>query len=256
MPATVRQETVFSVASHPCRIGVRLKQRTVPCCTPLLHPVAPCCKGRLLDLGWGGTVLDDPLLKNALHVNSLDKWRELCLNCRRCPLRQGAANVVFGEGDPHAGIMFIGEGPGGEEDKIGRPFVGMAGKLLDRIFAAAGWKREELYIANIVKCRPPGNRNPLPEEIGICYPLLEKQIELIDPQIIVTLGAVSAKVLLGSPNLYITKERGKWHQFGSRMLMPTFHPAALLREPAKKRPVWEDIKQVIALYSEINPKGN
>jgi DNA polymerase len=152
--------------------------------------------------------------------------------------------------------MFIGEGPGGEEDKIGRPFVGMAGKLLDRIFAAAGWKREELYIANIVKCRPPGNRNPLPEEIGICYPLLEKQIELIDPQIIVTLGAVSAKVLLGSPNLYITKERGKWHQFGSRMLMPTFHPAALLRDPAKKRPVWEDIKQVIALYSEINPKGN
>jgi uracil-DNA glycosylase family 4 len=198
----------------------------------------------------------DLLLKNALHVNSLDEWRELCLNCRRCPLRKGATNVVFGEGDPHAGIMFIGEGPGGEEDKMGRPFVGAAGRLLDRIIAAAGWKREEVYIANIVKCRPPGNRNPLQDEIEICYPLLEKQIELIDPQIIVTLGAVSAKVLLGSPNLYITKERGKWHQFGSRMLMPTFHPAALLRDPAKKRPVWEDIKQVVALYSEINPKGN
>lgn len=200
--------------------------------------------------------MDDLLLKKALHVSSLDELRELCLNCRRCPLRKGATNVVFGEGDPHAGIMFIGEGPGGEEDKMGRPFVGAAGRLLDRIFAAAGWKREEVYIANIVKCRPPGNRNPLQDEIKICYPLLEKQIELIDPQIIVTLGAVSAKVLLGSPNLYITKERGKWHQFGSRMLMPTFHPAALLRDPAKKRPVWEDIKQVVAFYSEINPKGN
>jgi uracil-DNA glycosylase family 4 len=200
--------------------------------------------------------LDDLLLKKALHVSSLDELRELCLNCRRCPLRKGATNVVFGEGDPHAGIMFIGEGPGGEEDKMGRPFVGAAGKLLDRIIAAAGWKREEVYIANVVKCRPPGNRNPLQEEIEVCYPLLEKQIELIDPQIIVTLGAVSAKVLLGSWNLYITRERGKWHQFGNRMLMPTFHPAALLRDPAKKRPVWEDIKQVMALYNEINPKGN
>jgi DNA polymerase len=200
--------------------------------------------------------LDDLLLKKALHVSSLDELRELCLNCRRCPLRKGATNVVFGEGDPHAGIMFIGEGPGGEEDKMGRPFVGAAGKLLDRIIAAAGWKREEVYIANVVKCRPPGNRNPLQEEIEVCFPLLEKQIELIDPQIIVTLGAVSAKVLLGSWNLYITRERGKWHQFGNRMLMPTFHPAALLRDPAKKRPVWEDIKQVMALYNEINPKGN
>ena len=200
--------------------------------------------------------MDDLLLKKALHVSSLDELRELCLNCQRCPLRKGATNVVFGEGDPHAGIMFIGEGPGGEEDKMGRPFVGAAGKLLDRIIAAAGWKREEVYIANVVKCRPPGNRNPLQEEIEVCYPLLEKQIELIDPQIIVTLGAVSAKVLLGSWNLYITRERGKWHQFGNRMLMPTFHPAALLRDPAKKCPVWEDIKQVMALYNEINPKGN
>lgn len=163
--------------------------------------------------------------------------------------------MVFGEGDPHARIMFIGEGPGGEEDRLGRPFVGAAGKLLDRIFAAAGWKREEIYIANIVKCRPPGNRNPLPEEIETCYPLLMKQIELIDPPIIVSLGAVAAKVLLGSRDLYITKERGKWHQFGRRMLMPTFHPAALLRDPSKKRPVWEDIKQIMAIYREICLKG-
>ena len=110
--------------------------------------------------------------------------------------------MVFGEGDPHARIMFIGEGPGGEEDRLGRPFVGAAGKLLDRIFSAAGWRREELYIANIVKCRPPGNRNPLQEEIETCYPLLVKQIELIDPPIIVTLGAVAAKVLSTPGTLY------------------------------------------------------
>jgi uracil-DNA glycosylase family 4 len=194
--------------------------------------------------------LEDPLLKKTLHINSLDEWRELCLKCRRCPLHKGARNVVFGEGDPHARIMFIGEGPGGEEDRLGRPFVGAAGKLLDRIFSAAGWRREELYIANIVKCRPPGNRNPLQEEIETCYPLLVKQIELIDPPIIVTLGAVAAKVLLDSRDFYITRERGKWRQLGSRMLMPTFHPAALLRDPSKKRPVWEDIKQVMALYKE------
>ncbi len=194
--------------------------------------------------------MEDPLLKKTLHINSLDEWRELCLKCRRCPLHKGARNVVFGEGDPHARIMFIGEGPGGEEDRLGRPFVGAAGKLLDRIFSAAGWRREELYIANIVKCRPPGNRNPLQEEIETCYPLLVKQIELIDPPIIVTLGAVAAKVLLDSRDFYITRERGKWRQLGSRMLMPTFHPAALLRDPSKKRPVWEDIKQVMALYKE------
>ena len=194
--------------------------------------------------------MEDPLLKKTLHINSLDEWRELCLKCRRCPLHKGARNVVFGEGDPHARIMFIGEGPGGEEDRLGRPFVGAAGKLLDRIFSAAGWRREELYIANIVKCRPPGNRNPMQEEIETCYPLLVKQIELIDPPIIVTLGAVAAKVLLDSRDFYITRERGKWRQLGSRMLMPTFHPAALLRDPSKKRPVWEDIKQVMALYKE------
>ena len=170
--------------------------------------------------------------------------------CSRCRLRKGATQTVFGEGNPQAKLMFVGEGPGADEDRLGRPFVGAAGKLLDKILAAAGFAREEVYIANVVKCRPPGNRNPLQEEIEVCFPLLEKQIELIDPQIIVTLGAVSAKVLLGSWNLYITRERGKWHQFGNRMLMPTFHPAALLRDPAKKRPVWEDIKQVMALYKE------
>lgn len=194
--------------------------------------------------------MDDLFLAQAEEISSLEQWREVCLSCRRCPLREGARGVVFGEGSPHAKIIFIGEGPGVEEDKLGRPFVGAAGKLLDRILGAAGWSRQEVYIANIVKCRPSGNRNPLQEEIETCYPLLEKQIELLDPGIVVTLGAVATKVFLG-PEILITKERGKWHKTGSRMLMPTFHPAALLRDPRKKRPVWEDIQQVMRMYEKI-----
>jgi DNA polymerase len=158
-------------------------------------------------------------------------------------LRRGASGVVFGEGNPQAEIMFIGEGPGAEEDRQGRPFVGAAGQLLDRILAAAGWSRSEIYIANIVKCRPPGNRQPQREEIETCLPLLQKQIELIAPRIIVCLGAVAGKALI-KPDFFITRERGKWFKIGNIMVMPTFHPAALLRDPQKKKPVWEDIKQV------------
>jgi uracil-DNA glycosylase len=194
--------------------------------------------------------MNDHFLAQAEKISTLEEWRDLCLNCSRCPLREGAHRVVFGEGSPNAKIIFIGEGPGAEEDKVGRPFVGKAGKLLDRILAAAGWNREMVYIANIVKCRPSGNRNPSPEEIEICYPLLEKQIELIDPAIMVTLGAVATKVFLG-PQILITKERGKWHKIGSRMLMPTFHPAALLRDPRKKLPVWEDIQQVMSMNEKL-----
>ncbi|NMB40339.1 MAG: uracil-DNA glycosylase [Firmicutes bacterium] len=183
-------------------------------------------------------------------MDTLEQWRAFCLQCRRCPLRQSAKNVVFGEGSPRADIMFIGEGPGAEEDRLGHPFVGAAGRLLDRILAAAGWSREEIYIANIVKCRPPGNRQPQRDEIEACYPLLQKQIELIDPPIIICLGAVASKVLL-KPDFRITKERGNWHEIGGRMAMPTFHPAALLRDPKKKRPVWEDIQQVMAAHKKI-----
>mgnify|MGYP000891462721 CR=1 FL=1 len=188
--------------------------------------------------------------KKSAEIDTLEQWRAFCLQCRRCPLRQSAKNVVFGEGSPRADIMFIGEGPGAEEDRLGHPFVGAAGRLLDRILAAAGWSREEIYIANIVKCRPPGNRQPQRDEIEACYPLLQKQIELIDPPIIICLGAVASKVLL-KPDFRITKERGNWHEIGGRMAMPTFHPAALLRDPKKKRPVWEDIQQVMAAHKKI-----
>ena len=159
--------------------------------------------------------------------------------------------MVFGEGNPHAAIMFVGEGPGGEEDKLGRPFVGAAGQLLNRILTAAGLAREDVYIANVVKCRPPGNRQPQREEIAACLPLLQRQIMLIDPLIIVCLGAVAAQALI-RPDFAITKERGRWHELGKRLVMPTFHPAALLRDPHKKKAVWEDMQQVVKLHNQIS----
>lgn len=195
----------------------------------------------------------DPVLQQAVSVGSLEDWRKLCLKCARCGLRAGAGGVVFGEGHPRARIMFIGEGPGAEEDRQGRPFVGTAGRLLDRIIASAGLSREDVYIANIVKCRPPKNRTPQKDEMETCFPLLEKQIDLIDPPILVLLGSVAAKAIL-DPGLAITRARGNWHSWQDRLVMPTFHPAALLRDPGKKRPVWEDIQKVMACYEELGAK--
>lgn len=185
---------------------------------------------------------------------SLEAWHRFCLACKRCPLRQGARGVVFGEGNPEASIMFVGEGPGADEDKLGRPFVGAAGQLLDRILAAAGLLRQDVYIANVVKCRPPANRVPHREEIEACLPLLQGQIELIDPPIIVCLGSVASRALI-RPDFAITRERGYWYELDNRLVMPTFHPAALLRDPGKKKAVWEDIQLVVKLYTQICREG-
>ncbi len=196
---------------------------------------------------------NDPLLRQASVVRSLEAWRDLCLTCSRCSLRAHASGVVFGEGHPRAQLMFIGEGPGAEEDRQGRPFVGAAGQLLDRIIASAGLSRKDVYIANIVKCRPPKNRAPQRDEMEACLPLLEKQIALIDPKILVLLGAVATKALL-DPSLAITRARGSWYQWRGHQVMPTFHPAALLRDPGKKKPVWEDIQAVMARQKELGAK--
>lgn len=197
--------------------------------------------------------MEDFAFKRAVaEIDSLQEWQDFCQQCRRCSLRQGARGVVFGEGNAQPVLAFVGEGPGAEEDRQGRPFVGAAGHLFDRIIKAGGWTRADIYIANVVKCRPPGNRAPGREEIQSCLPLLQKQLELLNPRIVVALGAVAAKTLLGDPSLAITRERGRWHEVDGRMLLPTFHPAALLRDPRKKRPVWEDIQQVMALYHKIS----
>lgn len=163
--------------------------------------------------------------------------------CRRCRLCEGRQKTVFGSGDPHAELMFIGEGPGAEEDRQGLPFVGRAGELLTRIIEAIGMRREQVYIANIVKCRPPGNRDPQPDEVAACRPYLERQIALIQPRLLVALGRIAAQTLLGN-DLPIGRMRGQWFTVLGVPTMVTYHPAALLRNPALKRPTWEDMQQV------------
>ena len=171
--------------------------------------------------------------------------------CTRCGLRAGCQNVVVGEGNPGAAIMLIGEGPGADEDLLDRPFVGKAGQLLDRILAACNFERfRHVYIANVVKCRPPGNRTPTPEERAACLPNLRAQMRLIHPQIVVVMGATALQALL-DPRAGITRVRGTWQQRDGIWFMPTFHPAALLRNPDLKRPAWDDFRQVVAKYREL-----
>ena len=173
-------------------------------------------------------------------------WEELeeaCNNCTKCKLCNNRHNVVIGTGNKNAKIMFIGEGPGADEDIQGVPFVGKAGKLMDKAFDGIGIRREEIYIANIVKCRPPNNRNPEDEEANSCKEYLESQIKLVNPEIIVLLGSVALKNILGK-EYGITSSRGKWFEKDGIKYMPTFHPAALLRDETKKIDFWKDLKEV------------
>ena len=179
------------------------------------------------------------------ELSSLEELRNDIGDCRRCKLHSGRTHVVFGIGNPNAKLMFVGEGPGRDEDLKGEPFVGRAGQLLtDIITKGMGLAREDVYIANVVKCRPPQNRNPEPDEVASCEPFLKKQIELIRPEIIVALGKFAVQALLQS-KVPITRLRGNWHTYMGIKLMPTFHPAYLLRNPADKKLVWEDIKKVM-----------
>lgn len=175
--------------------------------------------------------------------------------CSLCRLSSTRKNIVFGEGNEKARILFIGEGPGAVEDETGRPFVGPAGKLLtDIIVKGMGLKREEVYIANIVKCRPPGNRNPLPDEAENCMPYLFDQISAIGPEVIITLGTVASHNLLGVTTP-ISRLRGKFTDYHGIPVMPTFHPSYLLQNPSKKRETWEDIKLVMDMLGlEIPPR--
>jgi DNA polymerase len=181
----------------------------------------------------------------AYQALNLEELRAAIGDCQRCKLCAGRTHIVFGVGNPNAELMFIGEGPGRDEDLQGEPFVGRAGQLLtDIITKGMGLKREDVYIANVVKCRPPENRNPEPDEVAACEPFLRKQIELIRPEIIVGLGKFAVQTLLQT-KVPITKLRGQWHSYHGIRLMPTFHPAYLLRYPGDKKLVWEDIKKVI-----------
>ncbi len=162
-------------------------------------------------------------------------------NCQRCRLSEGRNNIVFGSGNSHARLVFVGEGPGHEEDRQGQPFVGAAGQLLTKIIEAMKFTRNQVYICNIIKCRPPGNRNPKPDEIAACSPFLKRQIAAINPDFICTLGGFAAQTLLDT-KLPISKLRGVFYDYMGIKVMPTYHPAFLLRNPEKKRSVWEDMK--------------
>jgi uracil-DNA glycosylase family 4 len=180
---------------------------------------------------------------------SLEAVRAELGDCRRCPLGGLRHRLVFGEGDPHAGLVFVGEAPGADEDAQGRPFVGRAGQLLTKIIAAMGLKREEVYICNILKCRPPGNRNPQPDEIAACEPFLIRQLEAIRPQMICALGSFAAHALLKS-EAAISALRGRFHRYQGIPLMPTYHPAYLLRNPGAKKQVWEDVQAIMKVLRE------
>jgi len=165
--------------------------------------------------------------------------------CDRCRLARGRENIVFGSGNPDARILFVGEGPGKDEDESGEPFVGRAGQLLtDIVEKGMRLPRAEVYICNVVKCRPPGNRNPEEDEVATCAPFLERQVASVAPEVVVALGKFAAHTLLDS-TVPITRLRGQWHEYRGIPVMPTFHPAHLLRNPALKREVWTDIQQVM-----------
>lgn len=179
--------------------------------------------------------------------DTLENVRADLGDCERCQLASGRKNIVFGEGNPRAKLVFVGEGPGYEEDQQGLPFVGPAGQLLTRIIEAIKLNRNQVYICNVIKCRPPGNRNPQPDEINTCFPFLERQIAAIKPDFIVALGTFAAQTLLGTPTP-ISRLRGRFHDYQGIKVLPTYHPAYLLRNPDKKRDVWEDMKMLIKEY--------
>ena len=189
-----------------------------------------------------------PAQVNASAMNdliSLDRVRDELGDCQRCPLSQSRKNIVFGVGDPGADLMFVGEAPGADEDTEGMPFVGKSGQLLDKMIAAMGWSRQSVYIANVLKCRPPDNRDPRADEVDACQPFLAKQIDAIRPKVIVTLGKPAAHLILET-KATISSLRGHWHEYRGIRVMPTFHPAYLLRDPRKKKEAWSDLQQVMA----------
>lgn len=188
------------------------------------------------------------------QITDLDELKQAVGECQRCGLRSGCSGVVFGEGSPAARIVLCGEGPGAEEDRLLRPFVGAAGQLLDKILEACGFGRfEHVYILNVVKCRPPGNRVPTEDERKACLPNLEAQLRILKPEIIVLMGATAVQTLI-DPQARITKLRGNWIDKNGVWYMPTYHPAALLRTPSLKKDAWHDFKLVIDKYRElVNP---
>ncbi|MCP4581193.1 MAG: uracil-DNA glycosylase [candidate division Zixibacteria bacterium] len=193
---------------------------------------------------------DTVAIDNFESAENLDDLYSAICDCQKCALGQTRTRFVFGVGNPEADIMFVGEAPGAEEDRLGEPFVGRAGKLLDKILAAMKLSRDDVFIANILKCRPPNNRDPKPEEAQVCELYLHKQIQLIKPKIVCCLGRISAQRLLQT-DMSLGKMRDKWFDYHGTLLTATYHPAALLRNPHFKRPTWEDMQKILKKLEEL-----
>lgn len=195
----------------------------------------------------------DALMRRPGPEAELRAIEQEVMACTKCPLHLERTQGVFARGKPRADLMFVGEAPGADEDRTGIPFVGAAGKLLDKMIQAMGLGRDDVYVTNILKSRPPGNRDPLPAEVEACFPYLRRQIELIRPKIICTLGRPAANALLNT-NRSMGELRGRWHFYEGIALLPTYHPAYLLRSPGQKRLAWEDLKIVMAALAEGPPE--
>jgi len=189
-------------------------------------------------------------LTSPSNFGSLEEHREAICNCQECPLGQTRNKFVYGAGNPNADLMFVGEAPGADEDRLGEPFVGRAGQLLDKILAAIEFTRDDVYIANILKCRPPGNRDPQPDEMARCFPYLREQVSLIKPKLICALGRIAAQALLQTTTP-LGRLRGKWHEYAGVPMMVTYHPAALLRFQSYKKDTWADMQMLKARYDRL-----
>ena len=234
-------------------VTVKLEKETAQMATGKLAPPVPsrAAPPKLNLMGRG------PSLFEAAERVQGDSLELICgelAGCTRCKLHRRRTNIVFGVGNPHADLVFVGEGPGHDEDVQGVPFVGRAGQLLTQMIAAMGLSRDDVYIANVVKCRPPENRTPEKDEIATCLPFLFRQLTNINPKVIVSLGSVAAQALLNT-NKGISHFRGQWFDFRGAKLMATYHPAYLLRNPHAKPEVWADLKKVMALLGLTPPKG-
>ncbi|TNE89250.1 MAG: uracil-DNA glycosylase [Deltaproteobacteria bacterium] len=213
------------------------------------RPVVASSWARIADRG--REVAESTALVGAAGLQAI---RQDLGDCRRCNLCTGRTNIVFGVGDPTADLVVVGEAPGFHEDRQGEPFVGQAGQMLDRMLLnVLGLERREVHILNVIKCRPPDNRNPLPDEVAACMPFLDRQLEALQPKVILVLGTVALRALLGD-DLRITRARGLWHERRGIPVMPTFHPAYLLRNPAGKRDTFADLKAVGVRYQELGGK--
>ena len=199
--------------------------------------------------GAAAPVTADSAAGSAPSAETLEEIRSDLGDCTRCRLHGGRTNLVFGVGSPTADLVFVGEAPGRDEDRQGIPFVGRAGQLLTRIIAAIGLSREEVYIANVIKCRPPNNRNPEADEVATCEPFLFRQLDVIRPRVVVALGGFAIRTLLQTDEA-VSRLRGRVFDYRGAKLVPTFHPAFLLRSPERKRDVWEDMKRVRALLAD------